>query len=99
MLARILESAWQQKCLQNTVTTGCQTFALHHDDDWSISKVFANPAAMSCPSQFTRLDIGCGGNEVPVHGILPLLKRFMIQRNCWNSVNLQHVPSKMLDTT
>lgn len=54
MLASILENANQEKCLQNTVATKCQTFALCHDDDWSVSKVFVNLAAMSWSSQFTR---------------------------------------------
>lgn len=83
MLARVLENANQkEKFLQKIVTTTRPNFALHRTDDVSISKGFANLAAMNPSSrfsQFTGLARRCGGNEVPVHGIPPLLEKFMLQ--------------------
>lgn len=48
MLARILEDANQEeKFLQKVVRTKCQNFVLHHPDNLSISKDFANLTAIN----------------------------------------------------
>lgn len=91
MLARILKNANMGKNLQKIVTTKCHNFALHRADDLSISKGFANPAAVnpwSCFFQFTGLVVGYGGNEVPVHGI-PVGGVCVVDELwvCWKSMN------------